>query len=168
MLSFTGSGPVGWGICEAVPRKHVTLELGGNAAVVVASDYEDLAWAARRIATFSMYQAGQSCVAVQRVLCVPERYDELREHIVDQVRLLRTGDPAHPATDVGPLIDDAAAKRVQAWVDEAVAAGGRLLCGGRLRAVLMLLPSLRTFPSAAPCLRTRSLVPFSCCNEPRP
>jgi len=131
VVSFTGSGPVGWGIRDAVPRKHVTLELGGNAAVVVANDFEDLAWAAQRIATFAMAQAGQSCVSVQRVLCVDERYDELRQRILEQVQSLRTGDPADPMTDVGPLINVAAAERVQSWVQEAVAAGARLLCGGQ-------------------------------------
>lgn len=131
VVSFTGSGPVGWGIREAVPRKHVTLELGGNAAVVIAPDYDDLAWAAQRIATFAMGQAGQSCVSVQRVLCVAECYDELRERVVEQVQALRTGDPVDPLTDVGPLINIAAAERVQSWVQEAVDAGARVLCGGQ-------------------------------------
>jgi acyl-CoA reductase-like NAD-dependent aldehyde dehydrogenase len=63
VVSFTGTGPVGWQIKDAVPRKHVTLQLGGNAAVVVCGDYDDLEWAATRIATFSNYQAGQSCIA---------------------------------------------------------------------------------------------------------
>jgi aldehyde dehydrogenase (NAD+) len=66
VVSFTGSVPVGWVIRDAVPRKHVVLELGGNAAVVVCAD-ADLAWAAQRTALFAMYQAGQSCIAVQRV-----------------------------------------------------------------------------------------------------
>jgi len=130
VVSFTGSGPVGWGIRDAVPRKHVTLELGGNAAVIVAPDYDDLAWAAQRIATFAMAQAGQSCVSVQRVLCVAERYDELRGRVVALVQALGTGDPADPTTEVGPLIDTAAAQRVQGWVQQAVDSGARLLCGG--------------------------------------
>ena len=69
VVSFTGSVPVGWSIRDSVPRKHVTLELGGNAAVVVTSDQdeESLTYAAQRIATFAMYQAGQSCISVQRV-----------------------------------------------------------------------------------------------------
>lgn len=113
-----------------MPRKHVTLELGGNAAVIVAPDYDDLAWAAQRIATFTMAQAGQSCVSVQRVLCVAERYDELRERVVAHMQALGTGDPAEPTTEVGPLIDTAAVQRVQGWVQQAVDAGARLLCGG--------------------------------------
>jgi acyl-CoA reductase-like NAD-dependent aldehyde dehydrogenase len=124
VVSFTGSVPVGWGIRDAVPRKHVTLELGGNAAVVVAQDWVDLAWAAERIALFAMYQAGQSCVSVQRVLCARSCLDELRRLLVKAVEALS------PANDIGPLIDEAAAERVESWVVEAVAGGATVLTGG--------------------------------------
>jgi aldehyde dehydrogenase (NAD+) len=133
VVSFTGSGPVGWGIRDRVPRKHVTLELGGNAAAVVCSDYTDdadLDHAAARIATFAMYQAGQSCISVQRVYAHRDIYDTLVEKVRGQVAALGVGDPYDDATDVGPLIDEAAAKRVETWVDEAVAAGARVLTGG--------------------------------------
>src|SRR2546423_1182074 len=130
VVSFTGSGPVGWQIRDAVPRKHVTLELGGNAAVLVCADWADLAWAADRIATFANYQAGQSCIAVQRVYAHVSRYDALVDRVVRAVGALRVGDPGDESTDVGPLISEDAAKRVEAWVDEAVAAGARVLTGG--------------------------------------
>ena len=130
VVSFTGSGPVGWGIRDAEPRKHVTLELGGNAAVVVCADWPDLDWAANRIATFSNYQAGQSCVAVQRVFVTDSRYDALADRLVDAVGALRTGDPNDEATDVGPMINEDAAKRVETWVEEALSAGAKLLAGG--------------------------------------
>src|SRR3954454_8518762 len=133
VVSFTGSGPVGWSIRESVPRKHVTLELGGNAAVVVAADYTDdaaLTWAASRIATFAMYQAGQSCISVQRVFAHRDAAATLTERVVEAVQKLVTGDPADEATDVGPLIDEPAARRVESWVDEAVAARARVLTGG--------------------------------------
>ena len=133
VVSFTGSGPVGWSIRDAVPRKHVTLELGGNAAVVVCADFAgpgDLDHAARQIATFAGYQGGQSCVSVQRVLVHSSLYADLLERIVAEVEALRTGDPEDPATDVGPLIDEAAAVRVVSWVDEAVDAGAKVRTGG--------------------------------------
>lgn len=133
VVSFTGSGPLGWSICDAVPRKHVTLELGGNAAVVIAPDWcspADLLFVAARCATFGMYQAGQSCVSVQRVLCAREHLPVFRSLLVDAVEALGTGDPADPATNVGPLVDEAAARRVQVRVDEAVRDGARLLTGG--------------------------------------
>ena len=132
VVSFTGSVPVGWSIRDAVPRKHVTLELGGNAAVVVAPDQDDdaLAHAAGRIATFAMYQAGQSCISVQRVYAHRDVAGVLTDRVVEAVRKLVTGAPTDPATDVGPLIDEPAARRVEAWVQEAVADGARLLTGG--------------------------------------
>ncbi|HEX6869590.1 MAG TPA: aldehyde dehydrogenase family protein [Micromonosporaceae bacterium] len=133
VVSFTGSGPVGAQIRAAVPHKHVTLELGGNAAAVVCADWTsdaDLDWAAARIATFANYQAGQSCIAVQRVIAHESVYDRLVERVVAKVAALRTGDPAQETTEVGPLINDEAAARVQAWVNEAVAAGAKVLTGG--------------------------------------
>jgi glyceraldehyde-3-phosphate dehydrogenase (NADP+) len=134
VVSFTGSGPVGAAIQRAVPHKHVTLELGGNAAAVICSDYaadDDLQWAAERIATFSNYQAGQSCIAVQRVYVHEYLRDAFLHRLVGAVEKLGVGDPNDPATDVGPLISQDAAKRVESWVDEAVAAGAHVETGGR-------------------------------------
>jgi acyl-CoA reductase-like NAD-dependent aldehyde dehydrogenase len=133
VVSFTGSAPVGYSIMDSVPRKHVTLELGGNAAVVVAADWssdEDLDLAAERIAVFANYQGGQSCVSVQRVLADRAVYDRLLERIVDRVQAQVTGDPTDESTDVGPLVDEAAARRVESWVGEALADGATLLTGG--------------------------------------
>jgi acyl-CoA reductase-like NAD-dependent aldehyde dehydrogenase len=130
VVSFTGSGPVGWALKEKLPRKQVVLELGGNAAVVVCADWPDLDGAAQRIATFSNYQAGQSCIAVQRVLVAREVFDPMVERITAAVGALHTGDPSAAETDVGPMISLDAARRVESWVGEAVAAGARVLTGG--------------------------------------
>ncbi|MFF4593241.1 aldehyde dehydrogenase family protein [Amycolatopsis sp. NPDC001319] len=130
VVSFTGSVPVGWSIRDSVPRKHVSLELGGNGAVLVCPDWTDLDFAAQRIATFSMYQAGQSCISVQRVYVHTDVYDELESRVLAQVAALRTGDPASDGVDVGPLINEAAASRVASWVSDAVSAGASLLAGG--------------------------------------
>jgi acyl-CoA reductase-like NAD-dependent aldehyde dehydrogenase len=133
VVSFTGSEGVGWGIRDAAPRKHVTLELGGNAAAIVCADYSsdaDLDWAATRIATFGNYQAGQSCISVQRVLVDSAVHDRLLPRLVAAVEAQRTGDPWDEATDVGPLIDEKNAIRVVEWVEEAVAKGARVLTGG--------------------------------------
>ncbi|WP_030910900.1 aldehyde dehydrogenase family protein [Streptomyces sp. NRRL F-5126] len=134
VISFTGSDTVGYSIMDSVPRKHCTLELGGNGAAVVLGDYasdEDLDRAASRIATFSNYQGGQSCVSVQRVIADAAVYDRLAEKVVAAVGAQVTGDPADEATDVGPLISEAAAIRVEEWTDEAVREGARLLVGGK-------------------------------------
>ncbi|EFF93404.1 aldehyde dehydrogenase [Streptomyces sp. e14] len=134
VISFTGSEKVGYAIMDSVPRKHCTLELGGNGAAVVLADWasdEDLDWAANRIATFSNYQGGQSCISVQRVIADASVYDRLLPRIVAAVEAQVTGDPSDPKTDVGPLVSEDAAKRVESWVDEAVEAGAALLTGGK-------------------------------------
>jgi acyl-CoA reductase-like NAD-dependent aldehyde dehydrogenase len=134
VISFTGSDTVGHAIQDSVPRKHVTLELGGNAAAVVLADYssdEDLEWAAGRIATFANYQGGQSCISVQRVIADASVFDRLAEKVVAKVGAQVTGDPSDASVDVGPLVSEDAAKRVESWVDEAVSAGARLLAGGK-------------------------------------
>ncbi|MEU9154881.1 aldehyde dehydrogenase family protein [Streptomyces sp. NPDC048417] len=133
VISFTGSEKVGYSIMDSVPRKHCTLELGGNGAAVVLGDYAsdaDLDWAATRIATFSNYQGGQSCISVQRVIADASVYDRLLPRIVAAVEAQVTGDPADAKTDVGPLVSEAAAERVEAWVKEAVEAGATLVTGG--------------------------------------
>ncbi len=134
VVSFTGSGPVGWRIADAAARKHVVLELGGNAAAVVCGDYSsdaDLDHAATRIATFGNYQAGQSCIAVQRVIVDRSVADRFVPKLLDAVGALTQGDPYDDRVDVGPVVDDASAERILAWVDEARAAGARLLAGGQ-------------------------------------
>ncbi|MFF8279493.1 aldehyde dehydrogenase family protein [Streptomyces lateritius] len=134
VISFTGSDKVGFAIQQSVPHKHCTLELGGNAAAVVLGDWaseQDLDWAATRIATFSNYQGGQSCISVQRVIADASVYDRLVPKIVTAVEAQVTGDPNDSATDVGPLVDENAAQRVESWVDEAVQAGAKLLTGGK-------------------------------------
>ncbi|MFC7218298.1 aldehyde dehydrogenase family protein [Streptomyces polyrhachis] len=133
VISFTGSDKVGYQIMDSVPRKHCTLELGGNGAALVLADFSaeaDLDWAAQRIATFSNYQGGQSCISVQRVIADSSVYDRLVPKVVAAVEAQVTGDPSDAATDVGPLVSEDAARRVESWVDEAVKAGAQLLTGG--------------------------------------
>jgi acyl-CoA reductase-like NAD-dependent aldehyde dehydrogenase len=128
-FTFTGSG-IGWKLKGLDPRKHVTLELGGNAGVIVHSD-ADLDHAAQRIAIGGYYQAGQSCISVQRVLIQSEVYDDFVVRLVKEVESLKVGDPMDPTVDVGPLIDQGALERIHAWVKEAVGQGARILTGGK-------------------------------------
>jgi len=128
-VSFTGSGPVGWRLKGLDPRKRFTLELGGNAGVIVHSD-ADLDHAAERIAFGGYYQAGQSCIAVQRVLVQAEVYEDFVDRFVKQVQALKVGDPLDPSSDVGPVIDAGALDRIAEWVDEAVSGGAEVLVGG--------------------------------------
>jgi acyl-CoA reductase-like NAD-dependent aldehyde dehydrogenase len=134
VVSFTGSGPVGAVIRRSVPDKHVTLELGGNAATVICEDWAsdaDLDWAAQRIALFSNYQAGQSCIAVQRVVVAAGLAERFVPRLVAAVEALKTGDPSVEGVQVGPMINETAAERVEAWVGEAVSAGAKVLTGGK-------------------------------------
>jgi len=136
MVSFTGSARVGWHIKSIAGRKKVALELGGNGAVIVAED-ADLEYAAARCVRGGVVYGGQYCIGVQRILvqrAVAERFTQL---LVDKVRACRLGDPLQEGVDVGPVIDEAAAVRIQSWVDEAVAQGARVLCGGRRERALV-------------------------------
>jgi acyl-CoA reductase-like NAD-dependent aldehyde dehydrogenase len=130
VISFTGSGPVGWSIQRDAHAKHVTLELGGDAAVIVNHDWPDLSAAASRVALFANYQAGQSCISVQRVLIHTDVYDRFVAELVTAVEALPTGDPTADGVQVGPVINDAAAERITTWVDEAAKAGATVLTGG--------------------------------------
>jgi len=128
VLTFTGSTPVGWQLKALAPRARVTLELGGNAAAIVEPD-ADIAHAAARVTMGGFYQAGQSCVSVQRVLVNERIYDEFLDALLPRVKALVTGDPMDPETDVGPLIDQKALERIDSWVAEAITGGARALTG---------------------------------------
>src|ERR687892_593920 len=128
-VSFTGSSPVGWKLKSLDPRKHFTLELGGNAGVIVHSD-ADLDHAAARVAFGGYYQAGQSCIAVQRIFVHAPAYDDFVTRLVKEVEALRVGDPMDPDTDVGPVIDQGSLERIGEWVEEAVSQGAEVLVGG--------------------------------------
>jgi acyl-CoA reductase-like NAD-dependent aldehyde dehydrogenase len=142
LISFTGSVPVGWDIKRRAGKKKVVLELGGNAAVIVHSD-ADLGYAADRCLTGGFAYAGQTCISVQRILVEQAVYGKFTDLLVECVKQLKTGDPLDESTDVGPLIRESDAIRTASWIDEAVRAGARLLCGGR-RNHLIIEPTILT------------------------
>jgi glyceraldehyde-3-phosphate dehydrogenase (NADP+) len=142
MLSFTGSARVGWHLKSIAGKKKVVLELGGNAAAVVAAD-ADLAWAAKRCAAGSFAQAGQVCIKVQRLYVERSVYDSFAELYRRETTALQVGDPAGAGTIVGPMIDTAAADRVMAWIDEAARGGARIVTGGS-RSGNVLTPTILT------------------------
>ncbi len=128
-ISFTGSNEIGWYLKGLDPKKRVTLELGGNAGVIVHSD-ADLDLAAQRVAFGGYYQAGQSCISVQRVLVQSEVYEAFASRLVKQVESLKVGDPMDPMVDVGPVIQRKEVDRIDEWVKEAVSEGATVLTGG--------------------------------------
>ena len=103
LLSFTGSAAVGWHLKSRAGKKRVTLELGGNAGVIVHSD-ADLAYAAQRCVVGGFSYAGQTCISVQRILVEKSVFHEFTSLLVDGVGKLKVGDPMDEATDVAPLI----------------------------------------------------------------
>ena len=136
MVSFTGSPPVGWKLKALLPEKRVSLELGGNATAIVHSD-ADLDWATERIIAGSYGYAGQICIAIQHVLAHDSIYEDLRARLVEGTKNCPTGDPTNRDTVCGPLISEDAAEKVETWVKEAVAGGGKLLAGGLRKGALM-------------------------------
>ena len=129
LLTFTGSPVVGWGLKGRAGRKRLTLELGGNAAVIVNDD-ADVAYAAERVAWGGFTYAGQTCISVQRVFVHERVHDAFVSELVRRVEALEVGDPLDEATDVGPVIDGSNADRVEEWLEEAKAAGATVLTGG--------------------------------------
>jgi acyl-CoA reductase-like NAD-dependent aldehyde dehydrogenase len=130
LLTFTGSAEVGWGMKARAGRKKVVLELGGNAAVIVMPD-ADAERVAARCAVGGYYQAGQSCISVQRVLVHEDAYARVRDALAAATRATPFGDPKKEDTVSGPLIDLGNAERVERWVGEAKQAGARVLVSGK-------------------------------------
>ena len=129
-ITFTGSPRAGAQIKAASGLRRVALELGGNGVTIVHED-ADIAEAAPVCARNSMRLAGQSCISVQTVYVHRSRYDKFVELVVAEVKKLRLGDPLDAATDVGTLIDEAAARRVESWIAEAAADGAKVMTGGK-------------------------------------
>ena len=136
LLTFTGSPAVGWPFKGKAGRKRVTLELGGNAGVIVHSD-ADLEFAAARIAQFAFGYAGQSCISVQRVFVHRPVYQAFMDIFMPKAQALKVGNPLDETTDVGPMIDEGSAAKVVEWVDEAIAGGAKALIGGTRAGNLM-------------------------------
>jgi len=148
LLSFTGSPDVGWDLKARAGKKKVVLELGGNAAVIVDHDAR-IDDAAERIAFGAFYQSGQSCISVQRILVHARVYDAVREALVARTQALVAGDPREETTFIGPMIAESEAARLAGWIDEAVEAGGRLLCGGKRRGAMLEATLLEDVPRSA-------------------
>jgi len=137
MISFTGSAKAGWDIRASAGTRRVALELGGNAAVIIAAD-ADLELAARRCALGGYSYAGQSCISAQRILVDRAVHDRFLALFVNEVRQLKVGsDPMDPEALVGPMIDEPNAARAESWVREAVSQGAKLELGGGRRGALL-------------------------------
>jgi acyl-CoA reductase-like NAD-dependent aldehyde dehydrogenase len=128
-VSFTGSPTAGAAVARTAGPKRLVLELGGNAATIVCED-ADIDAAAVMSAVTGFSNSGQSCISVQRIYVHASVFDRFLDSLTRAVRRLRVGDPLEAATDVGSMVDDEAASRVEKWIGEAVAGGATVTCGG--------------------------------------
>jgi acyl-CoA reductase-like NAD-dependent aldehyde dehydrogenase len=149
LLSFTGSAQVGWELKKRLWDRMVSLELGGNAAVIVEPDAGDLEAVAKRIATGAYAYAGQSCISVQRVLVHETIAARLTEALAAATVAYPTGDPSSEAVMCGPMITAGDADRIQAWIGEARASGSRPLAEGRRDGSLVFPTLLGRVPEDA-------------------
>ncbi|MFZ8980162.1 MAG: aldehyde dehydrogenase family protein, partial [Candidatus Nanopelagicales bacterium] len=139
LITFTGSPEVGWSIRAKAARKRVGLELGNNAPVIIDADGDwQTAVAKIKIAGFS--HAGQSCISTQRIFVHESLVEPVTAALVEAVKTLVVGDPMDEATDVSALISKGERDRVKSWIDEAVAEGGRVACGGEIASDGVLQP----------------------------
>lgn len=145
-LTFTGSPAVGWKLKEQCGRKRITLELGGNAGVVIHAD-ADLAAAVPAVAMGGFSAAGQSCISVQRVLVQEQVYEEFRERLIAHTReQIHAGDPREERTVVGPMISREALEKIQERIAAAVAGGATILHGGKVTGTVLEATILEGVP----------------------
>ncbi|WP_291417792.1 aldehyde dehydrogenase family protein [Actinophytocola sp.] len=155
VISFTGSPETGAAVARAAGAKRLVLELGGNAATIVCAD-ADLAHAARTCARTGYTNSGQSCISVQRVYVQRARFEPFLDAFCAEVSALTVGDPLDPATDVGSMVDEDAAARVEKWVAQATEQGARLMLGGS-RDGATLRPTVVAAPPADSTLVTEEV-----------
>lgn len=162
LLSFTG-GLVGWELKARAGRKKVTLELGGNAACIVDADpglpLDDVV---ERLVFGAYYQSGQSCISVQHILAHHDVYDALRRKLKARVGKLVMGDPRDENTFIGPVIDEAAARRIEGWVEAARKAGARRLAGGPRQGNMLPATLMENVPPDCDLYRQEVFGPVAC------
>lgn len=162
LLSFTG-GLLGWDLKARAGRKKVVLELGGNAACIVDADPgAPLDHVVERLVFGAYYQSGQSCISVQRILVHASLYPALSKKLAAAVRRLRTGDPRDAQVFIGPVIDEDAADRIEAWISAAMQGGAKRLAGGRRDGTLLPATLLEKVPRDADLYRKEVFGPVAC------
>jgi acyl-CoA reductase-like NAD-dependent aldehyde dehydrogenase len=159
LLSFTGSPSVGWRMKERAGKKRVVLELGGNAGVIIDKS-ADIDWAVKRCLAGAFAYAGQVCISVQRMFIHEDVWDAFMTKFVAGAKALKVGDPLDPQTDLGPMVDENAASRTQRWVDEALAAGGKALAGGKADGTFFAPTILTDVPPTAQVCSNEAFAPL--------
>ncbi|MEL7483167.1 MAG: aldehyde dehydrogenase family protein [Planctomycetota bacterium] len=160
LMSFTGSDVVGKKLIKLAGMKRVVLELGGNAACIV-DEGVDLDDCVERIVFGGYYQSGQSCVSVQRILAHASIYEELKPKLVARVESLVMGDPKERATDIGPVINEESAERIEGWIKEAIDGGATTLVGGEREGSMVPATMLENVPRDAKLVREEVFGPVT-------
>lgn len=161
LLSFTG-GLVGWDLKSRAGRKKVTLELGGNAACIIDDEPgASLDHIVQRLVFGAYYQSGQSCISVQRIYAHAAVYEKLRRKLKAAVAKLPMGNPRDEHTFIGPMIDEAAAKRVESWIVEARDGGAKRLAGGKREGNLLPATLLERVPRDCTLYREEAFGPVA-------
>jgi acyl-CoA reductase-like NAD-dependent aldehyde dehydrogenase len=137
VISFTGGLVASRNICSMAGMKKVTMELGGNAATIVHDD-ADLAYAAQLCARTGFSNSGQSCISVQRIYVHKSIVPTFTELLKQEVSQLKVGNPLLPDTDVGCLVDEASARRMIEWIEEAIDSGAELIYGGERKGATVI------------------------------
>ena len=160
LLSFTGSPDVGWALKAKAGKKKVVLELGGNAAVIIDED-ADLDDALERVIFGAFYQSGQSCIGVQRIIIHDSIYNKFRDMLIARAGTLVSGNPQDRQTFIGPMIDVKEAARLDGWIQEALADGAKLLCGGKRVGAMLEATLLEDVPRTAKANREEAFGPLA-------
>ena len=162
LLSFTG-GLVGWDLKARAGRKKVTLELGGNATCIVdAEPGVPIDRLVDRLVFGAYYQSGQSCISVQHILAHRDVYDALRRKLKARVATLKMGNPRDEDTSIGPVIDEAAARRIEGWIRDARKGGARRLAGGERQGNMLPATLMEDVPRDSDLYRQEVFGPVAC------
>lgn len=148
MISFTGGVEAGLRITKIAGLKKIGMELGSNSPVIVWKD-ADLEWAAETCVSGAFWAAGQNCIGVQRIYIHQDIYEPFKKRFVEITKSYKIGDKLKEETDMGPMISEGEAKRLEGWVREAENAGAKVLAGGRRTAALLEPTVLENVPKSA-------------------
>ena len=160
LVTFTGGVGAGKYIAEHLGYRRCVLELGGNDPLIVMED-ADLEEAATLAASGSYKNSGQRCTAVKRILVHTDVAAEFTDRLVAKTKAVRYGDPTDPKTDMGTVIDEAAAIRIERRVDDAISRGARLLCGHERSGALYAPTVLDRIPEDCELVREETFGPVS-------
>ena len=164
VVTFTGSAKVGRELAKYSAAKQIALELGSNSAAIVLSD-ADIFWSADRISKGATALAGQVCISTQRVYAEEPIFDSLVEHIASAMRQMKLGDPMSENTDVGPMISQKDISRIKQWLDEAVANGAEIVCGGNFDGSLFEPTTIINVPQDAKIIQDEAFAPIVAINK---